>query len=270
VSASAGAAGAVSPSPSSASRFLCRRIARYHAPEADDVISGSLIGNETVEDEDEGGRQAKRRTRRRTKRTRRRTRKKNAGHVCRDDGPSGDREWRQRCAYPVCSYSPQSSRFAPLPTYGSHPHPCATCGCEADGCSVQRLFSILGAQATMAKVQGLVASATQVEEVVNVTRALVDIESVSGNEKAVADYLASLLESEGYTVERQILEEGKRENLLAYRPNHRLTRLVINRCGGMPTPGPTSGIRPNPGRCGATVTAPPQPHRHRPAVLRIL
>jgi len=124
----------------------------------------------------------------------------------------------------------------------------------------------------MAKVQGLVASAAQVEEVVNVTRALVDIESVSGNEKAVADHLASLLESEGYTVERQVLEEGKRENLLAYRPGHRLTRLVINRygsgVGAARTYQPDSALTRI--AAAAAVTAPPQPHRHGPAVLRVL
>jgi acetylornithine deacetylase len=70
-----------------------------------------------------------------------------------------------------------------------------------------------------------------VEEVVAVTRALVDIDSVSGNEKAAGDYVAALLAAENYTVERQVLEAGKRENILAYRPGNRTNaRLLINRC----------------------------------------
>ena len=67
------------------------------------------------------------------------------------------------------------------------------------------------------------------EEVVAVTRTLVDIASVSGSEFAAGEYVAELLRAENYTVERQVLEPGKRENIYAYRPGNRNARLLINR-----------------------------------------
>ena len=74
------------------------------------------------------------------------------------------------------------------------------------------------------------ATRAAVEEAVAMTRALVDIDSVSGNEKAAGDYVAALLAAENYTVERQVLVPGQRENILAYKGNaSRTGRLLINR-----------------------------------------
>ena len=96
----------------------------------------------------------------------------------------------------------------------------------------------------------------QVEEVVAVTRTLVDIASVSGGEFAAGEYVAELLRAENYTVERQVLEVGKRENIFAYRPGNRNARLLINRCvperqsrqPGTQTalPSSVSSLRPHP------------------------
>lgn len=62
---------------------------------------------------------------------------------------------------------------------------------------------------------------------------LVDIESISGNEQAVAEFLEVHLESHNYTVERQYLEPlptklqaSQRFNLLAY-PGNRQTPVLL-------------------------------------------
>ncbi len=63
-------------------------------------------------------------------------------------------------------------------------------------------------------------------EVVELALKLIDIESVTGNEKPMADYLEERLSSEGWEVVRQTVEPG-RDNVYATRPGHS-PRLIFN------------------------------------------
>lgn len=58
---------------------------------------------------------------------------------------------------------------------------------------------------------------------------LVEIESISGNEKAVGSWLASSLEAQGYSVEKQYLsKEPERFNLLAWPGSKRDARVLLS------------------------------------------
>lgn len=58
---------------------------------------------------------------------------------------------------------------------------------------------------------------------------LTSIESISGNEKAVGEWLVSSLESQGYTVEKQILsKDPMRFNVLAWPGANRETDLLLS------------------------------------------
>lgn len=54
-------------------------------------------------------------------------------------------------------------------------------------------------------------------DVIALTKSLCDIESITGNEKAVVDFVAGLLSQHGFHVERQVLPYGERANLFASR-----------------------------------------------------
>jgi len=65
-------------------------------------------------------------------------------------------------------------------------------------------------------------------DVIDLTKDLVSIESTTGNEKPMADFLFAWLSRRNYTIERQIIEEGRRENIFAYKGQQRNTRLLFN------------------------------------------
>lgn len=66
-------------------------------------------------------------------------------------------------------------------------------------------------------------------DLVDFHKSLVEIESISGNEKAVADWLYDSLISQGYRAEKQyISEEPERFNVYAWPGNNRDPRVILS------------------------------------------
>ena len=67
--------------------------------------------------------------------------------------------------------------------------------------------------------------------VVDLHRNICEIESITGNEKPVADLLVSYLEGKGLTVEKQVVPSEypeERYNILAYYGSKRQTRVCFS------------------------------------------
>lgn len=88
--------------------------------------------------------------------------------------------------------------------------------------------------ATVAEVQQRVLHETaSTSELLQLHKDLVQLESITGGEASVADYLTSYLTKHKFTVERQVVEstvahERPRENILAYLGAKRKTRILVS------------------------------------------
>jgi acetylornithine deacetylase len=67
---------------------------------------------------------------------------------------------------------------------------------------------------------------TSSDELLSLHRKLVEIESISGNEKHVGYWLASYLKKQNLTVEMQKVEKG-RFNIFAYQGKERKTKVLV-------------------------------------------
>lgn len=64
-------------------------------------------------------------------------------------------------------------------------------------------------------------------ELLSLHRRLIEIESISGNEKSVGEWLKSYLEEKNFTVELQEVEQG-RYNVFAYPGKERKTKVLVS------------------------------------------
>lgn len=94
--------------------------------------------------------------------------------------------------------------------------------------SIINAFDVNGAQKSL-NLQG----GNQASQLLDLHKVLVEIESITGNEEQVGEYLLSYLENHNFTTEVQLvpsLEAGKgkqRQNVFAYKGQTRSTRILV-------------------------------------------